>query len=89
MIRQSYDLDADALYIYVNEGARIASTAVVGESTIVDLDADRGVVGIEVIGLQQVWPIEEVLSRFPVSDEDAKHLRAYFPGGAIRAEMSI
>lgn len=83
MIRQSYDLAADALYVTVREGARIALTAVVDNRTLVDLDRDCEVVGIEVIGLHRNWPLEETLTRYPVSEADAAELRAYFPGGAI------
>lgn len=78
MIRQSYDLDADALYITVTDG-EVARTAEIDAGTLVDLDAVGGVVGIEVISPQRAWPIQQVLEAFPVSEEDADQLRAYFP----------
>ena len=47
--------------------------------TLVDLDAAGNVIGIEVINPDRPWPLEAILSRFAVSEEDAHELRAYFP----------
>jgi uncharacterized protein YuzE len=81
MIRQSYDLDANALYITVTE-LPIARTTDIDPGTLVDLDAGGGIVGIEIINPERSWPIEEILTNFSVAVEDAAHLRAYFPGAA-------
>lgn len=78
MIRQSYDLDADALYITVTDG-KIARTTEIDPGTLVDLDAVGSVVGIEIIGPQRAWPIQQILESFPISGKDADQLRAYFP----------
>jgi uncharacterized protein YuzE len=80
MIRQSYDLDANALYITVTD-LPIARTTQIDPGTLVDLDADGGVVGIEVISPERSWPLGEILARFGVGSEDAGQLEAYFPGG--------
>lgn len=77
MIRQSYDLDADALYISVT-GGKVARTAEIDSGTLVDLDVAGRVVGIEVIAPQRAWPVEDIISRFQVEGEDAAELRAYF-----------
>ena len=77
MIRQSYDLTANALYITVTD-RNIARTAEVDTGTLVDLDATGSIVGIEVIAPERCWPLAEILDRFDVAAEDAEQLRAYF-----------
>ena len=79
MIRQTYDLDADALYITVTD-ARVARTVEIDRGTLVDVDAAGGVVGIEVISPERSWPIGEILSRFTFTEKDADQLKAYFAG---------
>lgn len=81
MIRQSYDLDANALYITVT-GLPIARTTEIDPGTLVDLDAAGGIVGIEILSPERSWPVEEILARFHVAAEDAVQLRAYFPSTA-------
>lgn len=78
MIRQDYDLDADALYIQLT-GATVARTAELDSGTIVNLDSAGQVVGIEVIQPQRAWPLEEILTRFAIAGAQATELRAYFP----------
>jgi uncharacterized protein YuzE len=77
MIRQSYDLDADALYVKLTD-QKVAHTAEVDEGTLVDLDADGNVVGIEVLQPQRRWPLDEILNAFRVSPGQAHELRTYF-----------
>ncbi len=78
MIRQSYDLDADALYIKLTD-RKVTRTVEVDNGTLVNLDTSGSIVGIEVIQPQRAWPLGDILRRFGVSEDDAKHLRAYFP----------
>ena len=78
MILQSYDLDADALYIRLADHP-VARTVQLDAGTLVDLDADGALVGIEVIQPQRAWPLDDILARFAVSEDDARGLRAYFP----------
>jgi uncharacterized protein YuzE len=78
MILQSYDLDADALYIKLADRP-IARTTQLDPGTLADLDAEGALVGIEVIQPQRVWPLDSILTRFAVSEDDARELRAYFP----------
>jgi uncharacterized protein YuzE len=77
MISQSYDLDADALYIELAD-SQAGRTVQVDVGTLVDLDLAGNVVGIEVIQPARMWPLGEILARFNVSDDDARELRAYF-----------
>jgi uncharacterized protein YuzE len=78
MIRQSYDLQADALYVEL-EDRDAARTVQVDPGTLVDLDAAGHILGIEVIHPARQWPLTEILHRFEVSAEDARELRVYFP----------
>lgn len=77
MILQSYDLDADALYIKLTS-RKVVRTAEIDEGTLVDVDADGGIVGIEVLQPARAWPLEDVLERFHASEDDSEQLRAYF-----------
>ena len=81
MIRQSYDLDANALYITVTDRP-IARTAEIDPGTLVDLDGAEGIVGIEIINPDRCWPVDEILAKYSASPEDAAQLRAYFPAAA-------
>lgn len=78
MIRQSYDLDAKALYITVREAA-IDRTEEIDSGTMVDLDAAGDIVGIEVINPDRNWPLEEIIGRYRLPARAAAELRAYFP----------
>ncbi len=78
MIRQSYDLDANALYITVTDH-EVARTTEVDAGTLVDVDAAGFLVGIEVLSPQRCWPLEDILGRFRVAEADAEQLRVYFP----------
>ena len=78
MISQSYDLDAHALYIELVD-RQAARTEQVDAGTLVDLDLAGNVIGIEVINPDRSWPLEEILQRFAIPEEDACELRAYFP----------
>ena len=81
MIRQSYDLDAGALYITMTD-RKVARTVEIDAGTLVDLDDTGSVVGIEVIAPQRAWPIRQIIDEYGISKEDAAQLLAYFPGTA-------
>ncbi len=80
MIRERHDLDADALYIEIADG-KVARTLEVGSDpcTMVDLDADGKLIGIEVISPGRAWPLFKILTSYDVSDEDASMLMAAYP----------
>jgi len=75
MIRISQDLNADALYLRATD-APVDSTAWIDDGTLVDLDADGGVVGIEALGPLRPWTFAEVLGRFEFGPDDEALLRA-------------
>ncbi len=76
MIRQSFDLDANALYVQLTD-EKVARTAEIDACTLVDLGVDGRVVGIEVIAPQRNWPLDQILQSFDVSPEQAYELRLY------------
>jgi uncharacterized protein YuzE len=78
VISQSYDLDADALYITLHDGD-VARTVQVDPGTLVDLDAHGSLIGIEVIHPHRQWPLDKITSTFAISGRDAYELHVYFP----------
>jgi uncharacterized protein YuzE len=76
MIRQSFDFDANALYVRLTD-EKVARTAEIDACTLVDLSADGRVVGIEVIAPQRYWPLDQILQSFDISPEQAYELRLY------------
>jgi uncharacterized protein YuzE len=74
-MRVEYDQQADALYIMLAERAEVARTVQIDPGTLVDLD-DRGcLIGVEVIRPARPWPLDEILSRFPIDGVDERLLR--------------
>lgn len=66
----TYDNEADALAIRLDDGI-VDRTVELEPGTLVDVDAAGHVLLIEVIQPARRWPLEEVLERFAISDEDA------------------
>ena len=54
-----YDQEANALYITLRE-ARVAKTNEVTENVIIDLDAEGGPIGIEILGVRQLLNSEDL-----------------------------
>lgn len=71
----TYDTDADAAYIRLSDH-KVARTAEIDSGTLVDLDADGQVVGVEVIGPRRDWPLQQILDKFPVGSTASALLRA-------------
>ena len=64
----TYDDTADALYLRLREGVPVASSVVVDEDRVVDLDAVGHAVGIEVLGASggvHLTDLVERLSLYP------------------------
>jgi uncharacterized protein YuzE len=71
-----YDKQADALDIRLMHDVLVSLTEEIDSGTLVDLDERGRVVAIEVIRPARRWPLEEVLDRFALEDDDAEILRA-------------
>jgi uncharacterized protein YuzE len=86
-MRLKFDLNVGALYITLSDLA-VARTQEVDDNTILDLDANGGVVGIEVISTARRWALAEVLDRYSIPPAEAAQLRAYFqsPDWGIKLE---
>ena len=68
------DEKSDAVYIYLSD-QRPAGTRQIEPGTIVDLDEDGRLIGIEVICRHRAWPVEAILGAFTVSEADETRLR--------------
>jgi uncharacterized protein YuzE len=74
-MKVEYDQQADALYIALARDIRAARTVRIDPGTLVDLDGNGGLLGVEVIRPARPWPLDEILSRFPADPADAVVLR--------------
>jgi uncharacterized protein YuzE len=72
-----YDLNVGALYIRLTDRL-VARTREIDDNTVVDLDADDGVIGIEVISIGHPWALDDVLRDYAIPEAAAAQLRAYF-----------
>lgn len=73
-MKVAYDQQADALYIEL-EAAEVSRTVQVDRGTLVDLDTDGRLIGVELIRPARPWPLATILSRFPADPGDARLLR--------------
>jgi uncharacterized protein YuzE len=78
----TYDNESDALYVSLRDGVSVARTEQIDPGTLVDVDRSGEIVGIEVLRPARAWPLDEVVSRFHVSDHDALLLRSVFERSA-------
>jgi len=86
-MRLKYDLDAGALYIGLADAA-VARTAQIDEGTLVDLDKDGNVVGIEVTAVERPLPLGLILGSYAVPAHEEAQLRAYFQQGGSAGGMA-
>jgi uncharacterized protein YuzE len=76
-----YDSEADALYIRLSalrDGEVADRIHPIDSDTLVDVAEDGRVLGIEVLSPSRHWPLDLILERFPISDDDATTLRLVF-----------
>ena len=66
-MRYTYDDEADALYVLVDEEAEVARSEVVDERHTVDLASDGRVAGIEVLGASLGVDLSALLERYDLS----------------------
>ena len=71
----SYDCDTEALYIELTDDP-VEETRQVDPGAMVDFDESGGVVGIEVLRPGRLWPLEEIMKRFPLAEDDKLLLNA-------------
>ena len=85
-MRLKYDTEADVLDIRIAEGI-VARTEEIGPGTLVDVNGRGTLLSIEVLRPERPWPLEEILARFGMSDEDAEVLRS-IRGKSVRFTLS-
>ena len=73
-MRWSFDLDADALSIYLTDGAAIDEIEM-PDGVVVDLDADGKPVAIEVLSPRSGWDASAIVQRFGLDDDARDSLR--------------
>ncbi len=74
-----YDQTDDALDISLAHG-EVARTEQIDSGTLVDLDERGRVLSIEVIRPARPWPLEPILQRYSVGDDDARLLHSLRSG---------
>ena len=73
-MRTTYDSDADALYITVNDG-EVSRTDEIDTGTLVDVDRLGVMVGIEILRPARPWPVAEIARRYSLTDQDVRQLQ--------------
>ena len=76
-MRLKYDMNVGALYVRLAD-APVARTREINDNTMVDLDANGEVIGIEVVSMTHPWPLDEILSDYAIPPDEEAQLRAYF-----------
>ena len=74
-----YDLEANALYVGLASEGSVARTHTVDEGTMVDVDTQGTVVGVEVINPHREWPINQIRGRFKLPADQSRLLDLLVP----------
>jgi uncharacterized protein YuzE len=72
-----YDLNVGALYIRLTDRP-VARTREIDDNTVIDLDENGDVIGIEVISIEHPWAFDDVLRHYRIPPGEEAQLRAYF-----------
>lgn len=85
-MKVQYDQAADGLYVTLGDGEIVARTVRIDAGTLVDVDHLGRPMGIEIIHPARPWPLQDILERFQVQDEDRRLLEELqgAPGGPHR-----
>ena len=54
-MRYTYDVEADAIYIYLREGVKVARSQIVDKDRVVDFGPDGRPVGVEILGASTLF----------------------------------
>jgi uncharacterized protein YuzE len=73
-MKVTYDQQADALYIELDD-APVVRTVHIDRGTLIDLDAQECLIGVELLRPARPWPLATILNRFPVDPTSARILR--------------
>jgi uncharacterized protein YuzE len=72
-MKVTYDQRADALYIELKDDS-VTDTVRIDRGTLVDLDAQGNLIGVELIRPARPWPLAKILNRFPADPTSARIL---------------
>lgn len=87
-MRLKYDLNVGALYVRLTDQP-VACTREVDDNTLIDLDVNGGVIGIEVVSISHPWALEKILRDYRVPADEEAQLRAYFRSPALGAAPGV
>ena len=62
----TYDSDADAMYIYLDEGAKVDKTKEISKDFILDYDKSGNIIGVELLFVKEKRP--ELLKQINVEN---------------------
>ncbi len=68
----TYDSAADAAYIYLVEEPEVSRSIMINENLVVDLDPQGTAVGIEILAASAGFALEDVITRFKLTDHAAE-----------------
>ena len=72
-MRFTYDDEADAVYVYVLEGSRVASSEVLDDGRVVDLDEGGRLIGVEIVeASQRGVRLADLIERFQLESVRSK-----------------
>lgn len=81
-MRCEYDRDAHALYVRFAD-CQVVSSASLTPGFVVDLDDQARLVGLEILDLCVLWPLEELAERYGLSLVTFAQLRELAPSTHI------
>lgn len=74
----SYDLQADALYVGFVPGMA-TETHRIDEGTLVDVDDQGTIIGIEVINPSRKWPFDKIYEKYSLTTEQRQLVETLLP----------
>lgn len=74
----SYDETADVLYIGLSD-CIVERTIEIDPGTLIDVDREGHLVGIEVIRPARDWPLSRIAKEYDLGQEDVRALEALWP----------
>lgn len=74
----SYDLQADALYVGFVP-AMATETRAIDEGTLVDVDDQGRIIGIEVINPARQWPFDQICEKYNLTAEQRQLVEMFLP----------
>jgi uncharacterized protein YuzE len=63
-LRFTYDDEADALYVMLNEGVEVTRSVVVDDDRVIDVDDEGRSIGIEVLGASHGVNLLDLVEQF-------------------------